>query len=304
MEDLDAQMQDLDDFVSRAKSHNAGHHERHAESVQNLNTTVGQSFSNISGHFAESFDRVRNLGDEMDADARKLQDALEPLEEAVCQPLAMLRESIQSTELREYEPTGDTPEKVRYQYPAELPRTGAHEQLLAAMRETPTRQTPTSPCKASRGVVLPDISLSPPAVAKSSPAVVAKKSPSRPTGSSSPLPVPHEDKNPLSMSLREVDPNLTTTTTTTTTTGSSGSIMFDPSASTASSLLPPPPPPPAGASDESGSVAVPVLKPGYARTRSSRLSTTAKKPVAEGPENIPPSGPLRSSTRRKSPRLH
>ncbi|KXX83167.1 Kinesin-like protein bimC [Madurella mycetomatis] len=268
MEDLDVQMQDLDDFVSRAKSHNADHHAQHGESVQNLNTTVEQSFSNISGHFKETFDRIQVLGEEMSADAKKFQEALEPLDENICQPLAELREDIQGTELREYEPTGTTPEKVKYEYPTELPRTGAHDTLIAAMSDS---QTPTKPSPSR--MVLPDISLTPVA-----------KSPSRPTSSSS-----HQSegssKNPLSMSLREVNPNLTTASPT----------VFDPSASIRSSLAPP-------ASEHNA--AAPMLKPSTnTRTRSSRLFKKPISAVAEGPENLPPPS-LRSSTRRKSPRLH
>jgi kinesin family protein 11 len=262
--DLDVQMQDLDDFVSRAKSHNASHHERHGESVQGLTGTVEQSFSNISGHFKQTFERVQTLGDEMDTDAKKLEDALEPLDENVCQPLAELREDVQNTELREYEPTGDTPEKIQYQYPTDLPRTGAHEDLLAAMRESPT---PSKPSPA----VLPDINLTP------------VRSPTRPpTGSGSP-------KSPLAMSLREVNPNLTSP------------AKFDPSVSVLSSLAPP-------VGGGGGDASVPLLKSaaGNMRTRASRLSKriVGMGAVGEGAENVPPPAVMRSSTRRKSPRLH
>ncbi|KAK4153316.1 kinesin-like protein bimC [Chaetomidium leptoderma] len=260
IQDLDVQMQDLDDFVSRAKSHNASHHERHVESVQSLNTTVEQSFDNISGHFRETFDRVHNLSDEMDAGAKELEDALEPLDEDICQPLAELREDVQNTELHEYEPTGDTPEKLQYQYPTDLPRTGAHEELLAAMRQSPT------PYKASP-IVLPDVNLTP------------VRSPSRPLSSDTPSP-----------SLREVNPNLNLPTTTT------GQLLFGPSATVLS-------PPSAG--KDSNNIAAPLLKPNaITRTRPSRLSKRVGGigALAEGAENLPPV--MRSSTRRKSPRLH
>ncbi|KAK4241842.1 kinesin-like protein bimC [Achaetomium macrosporum] len=259
MHDLDVQMQDLDKFVSRAKSHNATLHERHAASVQSLDATVQQSFSNISGHFKETFDRVQNLGEEMDTDAKKLQGALKPLDENICQPLAELRDDIQNTNMREYEPTGETPERVQYQYPTQLPRTGAHENLIAAMRDC----SPT-PCKPSTPVVLPDINLTP------------ARSPTRPSSSDS-----HDSEGgksvlSMSMSLREVNPNLTT-----------GQVLCDPSPPVFS-------PPPTGNN--------PALKPNT-RSRVSRLSKKVVSAVAEGPENVPPPA-LRSSTRRKSPRLH
>ena len=122
IQDLDVQMQDLDDFVSRAKSQNASHHERHAESVLNLNTTVEQSFSNISGHYKETFHRVQTLGDEMDTNTQKLTSTLAPLDSTICQPLASLRADVQNTDLAECEPTGTSPERTHYAYPTALPR--------------------------------------------------------------------------------------------------------------------------------------------------------------------------------------
>ena len=275
IQDLDVQMQDLDDFVSRAKSHNANHHERHAESVEGLNATVEQSFGNISGHFKETFGRVQALGEEMEADAEKLESALEPLEENICQPLAELRDKVQNTELAEYEPTGESPEKTKYDYPTELPRTDAHELLLAAMREPPS----SSPRRPST-IVLPDINLTP------------VRSPVRPTTSDS-----HHSEG-----LREVDPNLASATTTINTTVG-GAVMFD---HHASSMLSPSP---AGVGNGAGgsdmATPLPLLKPTTnTRARASRLAKRVggMGALAEGAENLPPPA-MRSSTRRKSPRL-
>ncbi|KAK4246218.1 P-loop containing nucleoside triphosphate hydrolase protein [Corynascus novoguineensis] len=260
MRDLDTQMQDLDDFVSRAKSHNAAHQERHAESVQSLNTTVEQSFGSISGHFKETFDRVQHLGDEMDAEAQRMEEALEPLEEDVCRPLAELREDVQNTELREYEPTGETPEKTDYAYPTDLPRTAPHEALLAALRESPTPKP--SPA------VLPDNDLTP------------VRSPSRPIST----------ETPRSGGLREMDPNLGSAS-------KAGSMLFDPAVASVLS-----PPAPTGGSGGDTAMPLPLLKP-TASSRPTRSSRLSKRAVADGAENMPPPA-LRSSTRRKSPRLH
>lgn len=260
MQDLDEQMRDLDDFVSRAKAQNATHQERHAESVRKLDAAVEQSFSNISGHFKETSDRVQHLGEEMDAEAQSLGEALGPLEEEVRRPLAELREEVQNTEMREYEPTGQTPEKREYAYPTTLPRTEPHEALLAALRDSPTPKA--SPA------VLPDQDTTP------------VRSPSRPAGAGA--------DTPCSTGLREVDPNLGSATKT-------NSILFE----SAASILSPPAP-------NSSDAAVPLLKStANTKTRPSRL---AKKVgglmVGDGAENLPPPPVLRSSTRRKSPRLH
>jgi kinesin family protein 11 len=239
--------------------------------MRNVNATVVQSFSNISSHFKGTFARVQTLGEDMTTDAQTLQDSLSPLDDDICQPLAELRDDIQHTALREYEPTGDTPEKITYAYPTDLPRTGAHEEILAGLHETVT------PCRPSP-VVLPDIDLTP------VPTINRGGSPARPTSSSSHL-------SPLSgMSLREVNPNVTAST-----------MVFDASAAAAAGIVSP-----AGRRDT-----VPMMKAsGIARSRVSRLSkrgVMGMGSVAEGVENVPPSshgGALRNSTRRKSPRLH
>lgn len=213
MKDLDTQMTALDDFVTRARSENAGHHEQHEASVAKLSNTVDSSFSNISSHYRDTFDRVHDLGEKMGSEIENLQEDLQPLDDSLCQPLSKLREDISSTALREYEPTGETPKRVQYQYPTELPRTTPHDVLIAsipdASSQTPSRPTAT-PSKATPAhPIFNDLDTSDGA-----------KSPSRPASSDSAT-------NPLSQSLREVNANLTTS-----------GLIFDPSASIMS-VVPP-----------------------------------------------------------------
>lgn len=213
MKDLNTQMTALDDFVTRARSENAGHHAQHEVSVDNLSDTVDASFSNISSHYKGTFDRVQDLGESMGAEIENLREDLQPLDDSLCQPLSKLREDISSTALREYEPTGETPKRVEYHYPTVLPRTAARDVLIAGAHEaplqTPSRPTAT-PSKATPAhPIFSDLDASEEA-----------KSPCRPASSDSAT-------NPLSQSLREVDTNLTTS-----------GLMFDPTASTMS-VLPP-----------------------------------------------------------------
>jgi kinesin family protein 11 len=86
-------------------------------------------------------DETVRIGDEMSTQTSSLQDSLAPLDSVLRQPLAELRDNIRNTVLQEYQPTGETPQKIQYQYPTELPRTEAHETLLAALRR------PSSPSK-------------------------------------------------------------------------------------------------------------------------------------------------------------
>lgn len=213
MKDLDAQMTDLDDFVARARSENASHHAQHSTSMAKLSDTVGASFSNISSHYKGTFDRVHELGEKMGAEIENLQEDLQPLDDSLCQPLSKLREDISSTVLREYESTGETPKRVEYHYPTQLPRTAAHDVLIAGIPDshlqTPSRPTAT-PSKATPAhPIFSDLDTSEQA-----------RSPSRPTSSDSAT-------NPLSQSLREVNANLTTS-----------ALVFDPTSSTMSALPP------------------------------------------------------------------
>lgn len=134
VKDIEIQMHALDDFVTRARSQNSQHHDSHVQSLQGLSSTVNSSYANIGTHFTSTYERVRDLGDEMSAQATTMQQNLEPLDSVLRQPLSELRQNIATAAFQEYQPTGQTPQKMQYTYPTELPRTDAHEHLLAALR--------------------------------------------------------------------------------------------------------------------------------------------------------------------------
>lgn len=143
MKDIETQMRALDDFVTRARSQNSQHHDSHAESLNNLSTTVKSSYSNIGTHFTSTYERVRDLGSEMATQTTSLQETLAPLDSILRQPLTQLREDISKTTIYEYEPTGETPQKIQYSYPTELPRTAAHDTLLASLRRPAGDRSPS-----------------------------------------------------------------------------------------------------------------------------------------------------------------
>lgn len=288
LKDLDIQMRDLDDFVTRARAENSEHHKQHATSIATLSSTVEDSISNISHHFVETYDRVRDLGDEMDTAAKTLHAALAPLEENVCRPLSNLRDDISSTVLREYEPTGETPQKLQYEYPTTLPRTEPHEVLLAGLQDdlpppTPTKLSVCGATTTTAPAIFNDLGMLPP--------LTRTRSSSPPPPASLPALSPQQQpRNPLDMSLREVNPNLTT-----------GSIMlssFDPSASTMSM------PPPANENKT-----LPIFKrsvSGIKPVTRTRRRNQAADNLGEGRENVPPAGGEMGvgGSRRKSPRLN
>ncbi|KAI2641060.1 P-loop containing nucleoside triphosphate hydrolase protein [Xylaria nigripes] len=284
IQDLDEQMTCLDDFVTRARSQNAQHHEQHTASLGSLFGTVEGSFTNIREHFNTTCARVEDLGSEMDVDIAEAGESLGSLPTIVCQPLADLRREISGTVIREYQPTGETPQKLTYEYPTEFPRTKAHASIIAKFRGEP------SP---SKKAVFVDVD----------PTLSENRSPARVAPSEDPASSTDRVRDPLAMSLRELHPNV----------GNNAVPGFDPRASATMHSL-------GGGmgrgslkgveDDQSEEAAMPLLK----KSRTTRGRSSKSLLTVEGRENLPPLATIvpgggkeifsQSVTRRKSPRLN
>lgn len=278
LKNLDAQMAALDEFVTRARSENASHHEKHGEHMDGLSDAVMTSFENISTHFVETFDRVKDLGTEMNTLTAEAEQALEPLSEELQEPLSDLREEIMETKIKEYQPTGETPMKTQYQYPVDLPKTKSHERLIAGLNgvASPTKMaSPTKP--ASAPAVFSDIEdtvLSPPSIISRAASISLPRT----------LDQPDTLAAPLSMSLREVNPNLANNLTT-------GALLFEPVGGGMPDL------------DENTE---PLFKQPTSKVKRDRKTHTAVPVPSEGRENTPMALSAFSQSlgpKRKSPRL-
>ncbi|KAK0734793.1 kinesin motor domain-containing protein [Lasiosphaeria miniovina] len=300
--DLGVQMRDLDDFVARARQHNAAHHKQHAEAVHALSTTIEGAMDDVAGRFRDGAGRAQALGDDVVAEADELRKFLGPaLDTAVCLPLASLREDMQTTGLREYEPTGDTPQKTQYRYPTELPHTAPHDALLAELRDNlvsadADAAVDSPPARAFPATVTPtifsDTQLSPADPSANSPQPLPKRRHTTQQQQQQ----QHRDmaaKNTaLSMSLREVNLNVTGAAAAVASTSASlASTAFDHASLGVATL------PAAAAADST----LPLLKRST-RSRPTRLARKVVASVAEGVENMPPVDML-GGGRRKSPRL-
>ncbi|SPO02416.1 probable kinesin-related protein bimC [Cephalotrichum gorgonifer] len=274
--DLDVQMAALDDFVGRARSENAQHHEAQVGAVQGVASTVEASYEGIGSHFKSSFERAQALAADVDAEAGEARQALEPLEEELCAPLAGLRGDVGARALREYVPTGSTPAKVTYRYPKELPHTESHEVLLAGLRgeevaqDLPSEDSPSKASPAPAPAIFEDetlrMSLSPglAPIPEAESTWGVSRLPT-PGGAAAAAPGGGEERNPMSMGLREINPNLT------------ASFTFDAGASTMS--MP-------------EDVTMPMMKRGAAGKKGARKG-------AAGRENL-----VFEMPKRKSPRLN
>ena len=133
----------------RARSQNEQHHESHIRSLKGLASTVNESYTNIGDHFVSTYDRVRGIGTDISSRTTTIQTSLPSLTTTIQQSLSKLRSNIANARLKEYVPTGETPQKVKYQYPTTLPRTESHEKLLIkhSLRQPPSSTISTSPSK-------------------------------------------------------------------------------------------------------------------------------------------------------------
>lgn len=156
--DMAKQMQSLDDFVTRARSQNDQHHKTHVQSLQGLASNVSQSYSNIGDHFVSTYDRVRDIGNDIATQTTAAQAALPPLSLSIQQPLTNLRSTIANAAPREYVSTGETPQRKQYRYPTALPHTESHDKLLGRGQPSPSK----SPTKATVYADAPNADAPPP----------------------------------------------------------------------------------------------------------------------------------------------
>lgn len=134
MSDMGTQMEALDDFVAKARSRNGRFHESHLSSLNVMVKNARESRSNVYGQLDGFTGRVEQLQDDVDMHTENLEQTTAPLHAEVRQPLLEMRSNLQSHPLKEYVPTGITPQKRRYEYPSEMPRTEGHDGLRTRHR--------------------------------------------------------------------------------------------------------------------------------------------------------------------------
>ncbi|KAF2102371.1 kinesin heavy chain [Rhizodiscina lignyota] len=149
---LDTQLHSLDDIVTRLRAQNNTHHEAHIESLSSLSSTVQASYDTIGAQFSESFARIESFEhDVQEQGIKNLRQTLPQLgpdvDTDLRKPLHDLRNEIQESQLHEYVQTGETPQRVAYDFPMTLPRTESYDALLAKMKSK-------SPSKASSSEVV------------------------------------------------------------------------------------------------------------------------------------------------------
>ncbi|KAF1816833.1 kinesin-domain-containing protein [Eremomyces bilateralis CBS 781.70] len=133
---MDSQLQALDGIVGRIKETNDAHHKSHLTSLENLASTAEVSYSSIGAHFKSSLDTVKDLDSDMTSRFDTARDTLSQVSPSgpIIDKLQDLASQIEDRQLEEYKPTGNTPKRTTYEYPASLPRTQSHDLLIARAR--------------------------------------------------------------------------------------------------------------------------------------------------------------------------
>ncbi|KAF1975393.1 kinesin-domain-containing protein [Bimuria novae-zelandiae CBS 107.79] len=159
MAQMDTQLQSLDEIMTRVREQNNAHHAAHTTSLNAMSSTVQSSYSSIGEHLSTSFTRVQGLESDVSAQTSALKETLPALDQDanIRAPLQDLRDAIEHQNLLEYNPTGETPQRVNYSIPEKLPRTEAHESLLSRLRDRPISGEARSPTK---GLVFNDVASS------------------------------------------------------------------------------------------------------------------------------------------------
>ncbi|KAJ5698076.1 Kinesin-like protein bimC [Penicillium macrosclerotiorum] len=169
MNDMSKQMGALDDFVAKARSHNGLFHEEQLSSLDALADNVRESRGVIHIQLDSLDGRVGQLQEDVTRHTGDLEQSTAPLQDEVRQPLNKLRATVQSHPMKDYVPTGATPQKRKYEYPTDLPRTESHDGLRSRHRtsrqftalpfneEAQAAPSPSSPVSSpSKGFVYSD----------------------------------------------------------------------------------------------------------------------------------------------------
>jgi kinesin family protein 11 len=159
---MDTQLHSLDEIVSRVRAQNDAHHAAHTSSLSALSSTVQSSYSSIGDHLSTSFARVQSLESDVSEQTAAFKDTLPTLsaEAIIRAPLHELRDVITNSKLVEYNPTGETPQRVAYAIPTQLPRTEAHETFLSRFRDRSNSSDTNRSRSPSKSVVFNDATVS------------------------------------------------------------------------------------------------------------------------------------------------
>ena len=130
---LAEQLATLDDIAMRVKAQNDNHHKAHVSSLALLGQNVTASNTSVSDRFDVSYARIQQLDSSTQPEIETLRASVTSLGANAREPLQRLKSNVESQNITEYKPTGDTPEKKNYAVKSNLPTTESRQRLLAKL---------------------------------------------------------------------------------------------------------------------------------------------------------------------------
>lgn len=129
-EQIAQQLSALDDFVTRAREQNEAHHATFASLFSQLSNTAEAAFSAPKEFSVESKTSLDTFRTDVNQFPTQLDTAREQFEGKLDMRVGDMKTRVESVEMREYQPTGQTPRKRKYQVDVTLPRTRPHDEIL------------------------------------------------------------------------------------------------------------------------------------------------------------------------------
>ncbi|KAI1771878.1 P-loop containing nucleoside triphosphate hydrolase protein [Hypoxylon cercidicola] len=152
---LHTDMRAFDTIIDSIQEQNNTAHAARERTFSVLASTVQDSYANVGSTFTASFDRVKDLGNDVSEQTDGLRENLPQLGKDVhiCRQLAELRQRVEHDKLEEYVHTGQTPTRREYSYPTAVPQTNGSDSFMERMRtqraedESSSHSRPKSPSK-------------------------------------------------------------------------------------------------------------------------------------------------------------
>ncbi len=131
------QMSALDHFVTRARAQNDDMLEEHIGGLLQLSLQVAQLQTEASQTIDEHDTSLQNFQENANGANAELGSIVADLASNVTASVTSWKAGMEEGILRDYIPTGETPQKRDWTYPTQLPETGNHQSIIARMRGLP-----------------------------------------------------------------------------------------------------------------------------------------------------------------------
>lgn len=137
LSEMATQMSALDEFVTRARSQNEQSHNDHLTGLLEFQLEFAQLQSEVADSVDERDTALHVLSSEVDSNRAELNECISIFGVEAKEALQTMQQQMKDTNMQDYKPTGETPQKREWSYPSDLPATANHQSIIARMRGLP-----------------------------------------------------------------------------------------------------------------------------------------------------------------------